>query len=595
MHSIEIILLIPQLLYTQAVTDYFPIGVFGCKNLAQAESCYFNMAHFWWDDQDSVNSRLTHAERLGMKIILARAKTPEVPDVTGISGGQRAVYQAESQSFAHNLGEKIHDPAASNDTAWAACSRRSAWLQHNLWTDEQYLFQPINFIYYAYFNLKTNNNLKAIPVCSLLVRREVEEKTIVEASRLLTGRDFSHAGEYETFIVTFDLDPGQGDKIDYAIKYLGTGDSLYCDRVDIMDVVAHKLRNGAFDNNIRSIVEYYGKYPALYRYYLWDEPTRDQLWASGKVHDLLTTNQKTPAGGLQALYLMDVMHMYLDSVKTQELLVDFYPLYGSTNYYGRTPVDSGSLFQKRLTNMCDFLSAARYQVKSHPGTKLWFMPQTFGHAITNTAYRWDKIWGSTLNHEDEGWWREPTPRELRCMIWLALAHGAKGVVYYRYHSLKEHFDLSEYDGYRDDHWIVGLTDPSSGFKRSAWYTVRELNKELTNIGSTLASLFSDTIFSSNIVPPANCFIKEVSDTLVQIGTFHDKTHDYFIVVNRKCLPRDRINVIMRINADEPIHLYDCYTKEAIPYRSMYAKKLYDFAVNLEPGQGRLFRITPWRR
>jgi len=183
-------------------------------------------------------------------------------------------------------------------------------------------------------------------ICSLLVLRKVGNQIIVEGSRYLTADDFAWPGEYSSFIVEFDLEPGQGDKMDYAIEYLGSGDSLYSDFVDVLDVVAYKLKHGAFDENIRSIIDYYGQYPALYRYYMWDEPNYDQMWASGQVQNLLMQDKEYYRGGIQVLYKMDVLADYFDSVNTKELLVDVYPLYGRTNYYGRTPVDSGLLFQE---------------------------------------------------------------------------------------------------------------------------------------------------------------------------------------------------------------------------------------------------------
>ncbi|MCK4672599.1 hypothetical protein KAT67_01320, partial [candidate division WOR-3 bacterium] len=223
--------------------------------------------------------------------------------------------------------------------------------------------------------------------------------------------------------------------------------------------------------------------------------------------------------------------------------------------------------------MCAVLSSARSAAKQED-IPFWFICQSFGqYSETSTANV-----------------REPTPRELQCMIWLGLAHGAKGIDHFLYRS------------YQEDTWYDSGLTRNDGYPRyPLWTAAKEMNFIIDSIGSTLLTLESDMVFKASEGVPPDCFIKKVwiwniPDTLIQIGTFHDNTSDYFIIVNRHCLLEESLEVIVGLE-DTLRFLYDCYSKETITYELLIGppQPPYYYRVKLQPGQGRLFRVIPFEQ
>jgi len=119
-----------------------------------------------------------------------------------------------------------------------------------------------------------------------------------------------------------------------------------------------------------------------------------------------------------------------------------------------------------------------------------------------------------------------------------------------------------------------------------------MNFTLQEIGSTLMGLTSDTVFKASDGSPSDCFIKKVwiwngADSLLQVGTFHDDTSNYFIIVNR-------LEAVVGLS-DTTLFLYDCYNHEVITYEYIIgmSQPPYYYRIKLKPGQGRLFRLIPF--
>lgn len=567
---------------------FFPLCGYGCEQISQADSCSLNTVLFWWQGTKYVDSLFEAAENAGMKIILGAARRPNFTDITSISGGQRTVYQAESKAYAHGLGKKVFDIDAHSDTAYLAYSSIRGWLQVNNWVNERYRYSVENLQCYAHFRLKTNNTTGNYPVCSLFVRRKENGNIHSIAQRSITPRDFTRAGVYDTFTVAFELKKDEINHMDYAVLYTGTKDSIYSDEVEVLDITARNLRNGTYNEDIAAIAAYYGKKPAMFRYYLWDEPRAHQLWASGRVNSLLK-QVNNEISGIQTVDRASFFQTYLDVVGSNELLIDFYPFNGTANYFERTPIDSGRVFQERIDALCDFLGEARVAAKVR-NKVFWYIPQAFGQAITDESYSWHPVWNEKIPVAHEGWWREPSRREMRCMVWLSLAYGAQGIIYYRYQSRPEHYYYPHYDNYEDYHWIVGLTDSSGSITRPLWHSVKEINEEIESLSHILLQLKSDSVFESTSIPKTG-FIRKVSDRYLQIGTFHSQSDSYFIVVNRRCLPDDSITVEIEIEFPEKINLRDCAANVKIPAQQK-CRHIYEFSIRLLPGQGKLYKLEP---
>jgi hypothetical protein len=102
--------------------------------------------------------------------------------------------------------------------------------------------------------------------------------------------------------------------------------------------------------------------------------------------------------------------------------VRFYP--SATDVMG---VDPYPLPENSVADVADAAEVARSGVRGHKPA--WLVPQAFGWYQYRSGNR-DRSHLPTPRELHDG--RAPSREELRCMTYLALAHGAKGLLYYSY-------------------------------------------------------------------------------------------------------------------------------------------------------------------
>ncbi|MCC6485812.1 MAG: hypothetical protein IT209_13315 [Armatimonadetes bacterium] len=187
-------------------------------------------------------------------------------------------------------------------------------------------------------------------------------------------------------------------------------------------------------------------HPALWRVQLLDEPAPDAFGRYRKVANEL----KRFSAELQPFTcLMGVDHSeaFLDQTGSSVLAFDFYPIGVHTPLNSREP-------------MVAFDQACR-QAASHTqnrGATLWAVLQT--HAIT-------------------GIHRFPTPTEIRCMTYLSVANGARGVFWFLYQT--ETWDSAS------GSVMSGLVDKNyRGDER--WTEIGRLTRRLERLSPTLLQL-----------------------------------------------------------------------------------------------------------
>ena len=209
-------------------------------------------------------------------------------------------------------------------------------------------------------------------------------------------------------------------------------------------------------------------------------------------------------GGLGVNWCNSRFSEYVDSVAPAQLYVDCYKLMGRT-YPSQGPnPPPGVLNARRLTAVmplqqqldaeCQELDAAR---EAANGTiPIWCTVQAFGEYLsTDNTLRYKSEWNTLSGpgaepRGDEGISREPTAREFRCMSWLALACGAKGLDCMQLVPMAGHWYSTE--GTKD-YWLIGLMGYDSAETvprghRALFDTVRALNSTLAKIAPTLLNL-----------------------------------------------------------------------------------------------------------
>jgi hypothetical protein len=94
-------------------------------------------------------------------------------------------------------------------------------------------------------------------------------------------------------------------------------------------------------------------------------------------------------------------------------------------------VDPYPIPHEPLTRVADFVTVARQAVQDNQ--PVWLIPQAFAWYQYNSK---NPDRGHLPTDEELRTGRAPTFEEERCMTYLGLIHGAKGLIYYCYYDLR---------------------------------------------------------------------------------------------------------------------------------------------------------------
>lgn len=592
--------------------DDFVIGAYGVDSIPlfnnACDSLGLNIVLYGRSlDYTDVINALCEAENESLKVILSNA-----PPSKGTSPYRRLTWYAdlwykiwESEEnqiyFSHPVGRAVLDTSASNDSAWV-CSlnvHQAGVIKTGRWhwelripTNGHFADDSVRYTARFWLKIDTFDVNSSTPVCSLAICGPAYNPDSIFKDSVLRINDFPGKNQYYGFDLEFRKKPGSNDLIWYVIYWYGNI-SFWADYVEVKDCYVDSLILSPYHykEKLHAIAQlyspYYCQYKSLFRFYLRDEPFYGHFPSNRFIMGFLDLDPNYQKG-IQALGAGGKVFFqsYVDSVKPNELMFDYYPFRGAHYSDGRTPEDSGSVFQNRLDELCTQLSDMRI-VALQETLDFWYIVQAFGLYDSGTAITPD-------SGGNESNWRLPTPRELRCAIWLGLAYGAKGIMYFRYKT------RIAYE-FNDTLWMRGLWRYDNNPREPLHSEAKNINLTLKKIGPLLLSLESDTVFKASDGIPLDCFIKDViinnmQDTLIQIGTFHKAGNlddKYFIIVNRHCLPSESLEVVVELE-DTLRYLYDCYTGEAINSVIISGPNTYGYRIKLQPGQGRLFRIVPFK-
>jgi hypothetical protein len=254
--------------------------------------------------------------------------------------------------------------------------------------------------------------------------------------------------------------------------------------------------------------------------------------------------------------------------------------------------------QNRFNTYAKKCSLAYVAASNHNG-EFWVIPQSFS--------------GGGLN-EGDFVWRKPTMRELSCQTYVALAHGARGILYWKY-------------GYteRYEHgYISGIYD-TSGIRTDLWDAIAyDINPYIKAIDSTYLELTWDDAYYVNPEEtfPSGKWISSINtwshpdtpnpDTgWYHIGQFTEGSDKYVMLVNRACSqgpddPTAAPSVTATVKFDPNtlglgpyVYIIDIATgTDSADWvgtpDTTYSAKLngtIPFTTVLGPGEGRLFKIV----
>ena len=301
--------------------------------------------------------------------------------------------------------------------------------------------------------------------------------------------------------------------------------------------------------NIASLVADTGKHPAVFGYYLRDEPGASLFPGLGTVAGLIRelAPGKWPYINLFPNYASAQqlgnptypahLEQFIATCKPTLLSYDHYAL-----------MDDGSLRRGYWQNLEQMRTAS----KQH-GLFFWNIVLTVAH----------------FNY------REPTAADLRFQVYTTLAYGGRGLAYFTYFA-------PEIGNYR------AAPIDQFGHATPTWSHLQNVNLQVANLAPTLLNLSSDDVYHLGSVPEgshgpgATSLLKALNSGDFLAGDFtHTDGSRYVLIVNndvtksRPCLPQFR----------EP--------QARVQIVSPYTGQLTDFSGEqqwLAPGQGALLKL-----
>ena len=303
--------------------------------------------------------------------------------------------------------------------------------------------------------------------------------------------------------------------------------------------------------NVASLVAEVSQHPALYGYYLRDEPNAAMFPGLAKVADLIRelSPGKWPYINLFPDYAnadqlgtgdyADYLERFIAICHPEVISYDNYSL-----------MDDGSVRDNYWSN----LEAVRAAALKH-GLEFWNIVLSSAHFS----------------------YREVTAADFRFQAYTTLAYGGRGLSYFTYFT-------PAHGNYR-----MGPID-QFGNQTPTWYFMQNVNLQIQKLAPTLLQLTSDAVYhfgqlpSGASSPPTNSLLTSAGGDSFMAGDFTHRDGTRYLMIVNKDLAKSRV----------------CTPKFRVPPRrvqhvSAYTGGLTSFAgedVWLAPGAGILLRVEP---
>ena len=440
------------------------------------------------------------------------------------------------------------------------------------------------------FCLKTDD---ASDIDHLATLRVLQRDGTVMDSLVVRGINFPADNTYHDFPLEYDIGRRtdtnrRNHPVRYQVEWTGEG-NLWVDNIRAHDFEiddgdtlrppnAAELFRGAYDDDIDNALGSY--YPPAatvappWRFGLYDEP-RWELNESVVYVDRLIQARTGGTPGISPYNVpdaSDAMERYVDTVSPPELLVDFYP------FFHDTPAPGEVGYANAVRGRLDWLVNDGYRHARAVSLGLREEDGSTGPRIP--------LWCVVQVHNHSNL-RNPTPEEIRAQVNLALAHGARGIYYYLYHSFIERNE----DG-TERRRVNGLMDHD--FRRTPRLdAVEDLNTMLDALDDTFLELTSDAAFWGD--RPAEFVEALSSNDDYFLGAFtHTDGSRYLMVVNTQCGTAGTRTTTVTLDAAAlkgdayDYTLFDVYGDRRLSPGGSDAHP--EFEVTLGPGEGTLYRV-----
>jgi hypothetical protein len=300
--------------------------------------------------------------------------------------------------------------------------------------------------------------------------------------------------------------------------------------------------------NITSLVAEVGKHPALFGFYLVDEPNAAWFPGLGKVASLI--HQQAPGKWAYInLFPNYASAEQLGTATYREHLEKFIELCQPTtlSYDHYALMDDGSLRHGYWQNLEQMRDASLKH-----GIPFWNIVLTVAH----------------FNY------REPTAGDLRFQVYSTLAYGGRGLAYFTYIAPSVgNYRMAPIDQF--------------GHPTRTWDELRNVNLQVGKLAPTLLKLNSDEVYHFGKVPdecrgPGDKSLVKSAAGEIMVGDFtHSDGSRYVLAVNKDVTRSQHCDLHFRV------------APKRIQHVSPYSGQLGDFSGEqlwLAPGQGVLLRL-----
>jgi len=431
-----------------------------------------------------------------------------------------------------------------------------------------------------------------VPVCSIMV---VDRGTILKKQTIYLS-NFAGVAGYKPFPLEYTVP--DSNEIQFQIYWFGIAGGLSIDYVKVYDNNGKELLRGDHDAQIIAYVSQSwvtrpiqgtGE-PVVYRWYMRDEPPTIDFYAPTRHIDSLLDSVSHERRGFQAFNKIAEpvqVHEYMLRQNSTDFCVDILPM--DTLKHDTT----GHYYQERWSEQIELLNFAKTEAESL-NKDFWLVPQAYTVASRYTGGNCDY---PLIQWRDSSWCpyhRDPSRYELRLQTFLGLCYGADAILYFSYLWFRD-----------DGNLLTGLYDPEGDSTTYKWREIKEFTgprveklgpilNQLTwqgacssdSVGSFIFRNGTDTSYINNIVP------KNHYPPYVEVGFFTHGDTNYFMLVNRRCLPDEGDTFRVFLEQDTTprnFTVWDMYADGDVADLPECGYK-YDFPVYLGPGEGRLFRL-----
>jgi hypothetical protein len=270
-------------------------------------------------------------------------------------------------------------------------------------------------------------------------------------------------------------------------------------KYDWTKVDAHVARR-----NVISLVKEVGKNPAVYGYYLRDEPGADFFPGLEKVASVL--REKAPG---------------------KWAYVNLFPNYATSGQLGT------ETYPQYLQKFCDIcrpttLSYDHYALNEDGslGGAYWKnLEQMRAAGLSNSLPFWNIIQGMGLLA-----FRVPDAADFRFQVYSSLAYGARGIAYFQY------FASAQLN------WRMSAID-EFGNQTATWSDMQNVNLQIAALAPTLLQLISDDVYHFKNIPDGchgstdKDLISKMDDGDFMAGDFTHRDGSRYVLVMNKNLSR----------------------------------------------------------